>query len=101
MVDNHIFHGNKLSIDPRTIAWRLDQIFLGFTYDGEPVYVHGGPFANIAHGCNSVFATRMSMQFADWTITEAGFGFDLGTVSWKPQALNVRLNPDGSVDGVA
>ncbi len=164
MVDNHIFHGNTLHIDPRTIVWRrcmdmndrslrkivlglggkmqgipreggfditaaseimailclandledlrrrLDCILLGFTYDGEPVYVraleisgalmamlrdavhpnlvqtlegvpafiHGGPFANIAHGCNSVFATRMAMHFADWAITEAGFGFDLG-----------------------
>ena len=46
--------------------------------EGTPVLVHGGPFANIAHGCNSVLATRMAMHLADWTITEAGFGFDLG-----------------------
>jgi formate--tetrahydrofolate ligase len=43
-----------------------------------PAFVHGGPFANIAHGCNSVLATKMAMSHADWTVTEAGFGFDLG-----------------------
>jgi formate--tetrahydrofolate ligase len=48
------------------------------TLEGAPVLVHGGPFANIAHGCNSLIATRMAMHLADWTITEAGFGFDLG-----------------------
>ncbi|MCP5040185.1 MAG: formate--tetrahydrofolate ligase, partial [bacterium] len=48
------------------------------TLEGAPAILHGGPFANIAHGCNSVIATRMAMQLADWTITEAGFGFDLG-----------------------
>ena len=46
--------------------------------EGVPAFVHGGPFANIAHGCNSVIATKMAMAHADWTITEAGFGFDLG-----------------------
>ena len=48
------------------------------TLEGVPAFVHGGPFANIAHGCNSVLATRMAMHGADWAITEAGFGFDLG-----------------------
>ncbi|MBI4819257.1 MAG: formate--tetrahydrofolate ligase [Deltaproteobacteria bacterium] len=48
------------------------------TLEGGPALVHGGPFANIAHGCNSVIATRMAMHLCDWTITEAGFGFDLG-----------------------
>ncbi len=48
------------------------------TLEGVPAFVHGGPFANIAHGCNSVIATRMAMHGADWAITEAGFGFDLG-----------------------
>jgi len=46
--------------------------------EGVPTFVHAGPFANIAHGCNSVLATRMAMHCADWAITEAGFGFDLG-----------------------
>ncbi len=164
VVDNHVYFGNSLRIDPRQILWRrvkdmndralrnvivglggstqgvpretgfditaasevmailclaenehdlrtrLDRILIGFTYEGEPVtaeklsasgamlallrdaiwpnlvqtiegtpaLIHGGPFANIAHGCNSVIATRMAMHLADWAITEAGFGFDLG-----------------------
>ncbi len=48
------------------------------TIEGVPAMIHGGPFGNIAHGCNSVVATKMAMAHADWTITEAGFGFDLG-----------------------
>ncbi len=48
------------------------------TTEGVPTFIHGGPFANIAHGCNSVIATRMALAFSDWAITEAGFGFDLG-----------------------
>jgi formate--tetrahydrofolate ligase len=46
--------------------------------EGVPAFVHGGPFANIAHGCNSVLATKMALGHADWAITEAGFGADLG-----------------------
>ncbi len=48
------------------------------TLEGNPAFVHCGPFANIAHGCNSILATKMAVSFADWAITEAGFGFDLG-----------------------
>jgi len=48
------------------------------TTEGVPALLHGGPFANIAHGCNSVLATKMALALSDWTITEAGFGFDLG-----------------------
>ena len=48
------------------------------TLEGTPALVHGGPFANIAHGCNSVLATKLSLSLADYTITEAGFGADLG-----------------------
>ena len=48
------------------------------TLEGTPAFVHGGPFANIAHGCSSLIATKMAMSHGDWTITEAGFGFDLG-----------------------
>ena len=48
------------------------------TLEGTPAFVHGGPFANIAHGCNSIMATRMAMRLGDYTITEAGFGADLG-----------------------
>lgn len=46
--------------------------------EGVPAFIHGGPFANIAHGCNSVMATRLALHLADWTVTEAGFAFDLG-----------------------
>lgn len=48
------------------------------TLEGTPAYVHGGPFANIAHGCNSIIATRAAMQHADYVVTEAGFGAELG-----------------------
>ncbi|MDY3944241.1 MAG: formate--tetrahydrofolate ligase [Alloprevotella sp.] len=89
---------------------RVENILLGYTYDGQPftvkelgvagaivtllkdaiqpnlvqtteqtpAFVHGGPFANIAHGCNSLFATKMALCHSDYTITEAGFGADLG-----------------------
>lgn len=164
MVDNHIYQGNSLNIDPRKITWkrcvdmndrqlrhitdglggringvpredgyditvasevmailclsesiadlkeRLSRIIVGYTYDdhpvtagdlnaqgamtallkdalkpnlvqtleGTPAFVHGGPFANIAHGCNSVLATKVARKLADYTVTEAGFGADLG-----------------------
>ena len=164
MLDNHIYQGNALNIDPRRITWkrcvdmndrqlrfvtdglggrvngvpredgfditvaseimavfclassitdlkeRLSKIVVAYTYDekpvtagelgatgamaallkdalkpnlvqtleGTPAFVHGGPFANIAHGCNSVIATKMAMKLADYAITEAGFGADLG-----------------------
>ncbi len=183
-VDNHIFQGNKLGLDPRQVIWRrvmdmndrslrkiviglggrmqgipreggfditaaseimailclandvddlrarLDNILLGTTWGGEPVYLkalnitgammallrdavhpnlvqtlegtpvlmHGGPFANIAHGCNSVFATRMAMHFADWTVTEAGFGFDLGAEKFFDiKCRSAGLDPDAVV----
>jgi formate--tetrahydrofolate ligase len=164
LLDNHLYWGNALGIDPRRVLWkrvldmndralrnvivglggpgqgvpretgfditaasevmamlclardeddlraRIERLLVGFTYDGAPVtakdlgaagamlallhdalwpnlvqtsegvpaLVHGGPFANIAHGCNSAIATRMALHCADWAITEAGFGFDLG-----------------------
>jgi formate--tetrahydrofolate ligase len=164
VLDNHLYFGNPLGIDPRRALWkraldmndrslrttivglggplqgvpretgfditaaseimailclseneedlrkRLDRILIGFTYDkapveaaklkatgamlalladalkpnlvqtleGVPALIHGGPFANIAHGCNSVLATRTALHLADWAVTEAGFGCDLG-----------------------
>ena len=62
------------------------------TTEGVPALIHGGPFANIAHGCNSVLATKMALALADWTITEAGFGFDLGAEKFfdiKCQSANL------------
>lgn len=99
-----------LASDEDDLRRRIENILLGYTYEGEPftvkdlgiagsimvllkdaiqpnlvqttentpALVHGGPFANIAHGCNSLLATRMAMSHADYTITEAGFGADLG-----------------------
>lgn len=99
-----------LATSEKDLRRRIEQILLGYTYDGQPftvkdlgvagaimvllkdamapnlvqtteqtpAIVHGGPFANIAHGCNSLFATRMALSHSDYTITEAGFGADLG-----------------------
>ena len=68
------------------------------TLEGTPAIVHGGPFANIAHGCNSVIATRMAMHLADWTITEAGFGFDLGAEKFFDiKCIGAGLDPVGVV----
>lgn len=68
------------------------------TLEGTPAFMHGGPFANIAHGCNSVFATRMAMHFADWTVTEAGFGFDLGAEKFfHIKCRSAGLDPDAVV----
>jgi formate--tetrahydrofolate ligase len=172
MVDNHIFQGNALGLDPRKITWkrcidmndrelrfivgglhgrtngvpreggfditaaseimailclasdlddlkeRLKRIIVGYTHDDRPVtageikaegamatllkdalnpnlvqtlehtpaFVHGGPFANIAHGCNSIVATRLSLKLADYVVTEAGFGADLGAEKF----LNIK-----------
>ena len=68
------------------------------TAEGTPALVHGGPFANIAHGCNSVIATKTALKLADWVVTEAGFGADLGAEKF----LNIKcrttgLNPDCAV----
>lgn len=99
-----------LATDEADLRRRVENILLGYTYEGKPftvkdlgvagsivvllkdaikpnlvqttentpAFVHGGPFANIAHGCNSVIATRMALRHADYAITEAGFGADLG-----------------------
>ena len=188
MVDNHIFQGNELNIDPRKITWRrcvdmndrqlrnvvdglggrtngmpredgyditvaseimavlclasdindlkarLGRIIVGYTYgkvseqkpvtahdlhaegamtallkdalkpnlvqtlEHVPAIVHGGPFANIAHGCNSVTATKMSLKLADYTITEAGFGADLGAEKFLDIKCRMAgLKPDAVV----
>jgi formate--tetrahydrofolate ligase len=64
------------------------------TVEGGPAFVHGGPFANIAHGCNSVLATRMAMAHADYAVTEAGFAFDLGAEKFFDiKCRSAGLNP--------
>ncbi|MDI6605032.1 MAG: formate--tetrahydrofolate ligase [Thermoanaerobacteraceae bacterium] len=184
MLDNHIYQGNKLCIDPRKITWRrcvdmndrqlrfivdglggkangtpredgyditvasevmaafclandlkdlkerLSRIIVGYTYDDKPVtagdlnaqgamtallkdalkpnlvqtlehtpaFVHGGPFANIAHGCNSVLATKMALKLADYVVTEAGFGADLGAEKFIDIKCRMAgLKPDAVV----
>lgn len=68
------------------------------TLEGNPALIHGGPFANIAHGCNSVRATKLAMKLADYTITEAGFGSDLGAEKFFDiKCRNAGLKPDCTV----
>jgi formate--tetrahydrofolate ligase len=61
------------------------------TLENNPAFIHGGPFANIAHGCNSVLATKLAMRTADYTVTEAGFGADLGAEKF----LNIKCRKSG------
>ena len=68
------------------------------TLEGTPAFVHGGPFANIAHGCNSIMATRMAMKLGDYAITEAGFGADLGAEKFLDIKCRMNgLTPDAVV----
>jgi formate--tetrahydrofolate ligase len=68
------------------------------TLEGTPSFVHGGPFANIAHGCNSVIATRMAMKTGDYAVTEAGFGADLGAEKFLDiKCVEAGLKPDAVV----
>lgn len=188
MIDNSIYHGNPLNIDPRKITWkrcvdmndrqlrfivdglggkpngvpredgyditvasevmavlclssdlmdlkkRLSRLIIGYTYgklseqkpvtagdlhaegamaallkdaikpnlvqtlEHTPAIIHGGPFANIAHGCNSVIATRMGMKLADYTVTEAGFGADLGAEKFLDiKCRKAKIRPDAVV----
>lgn len=184
MIDNHIFQGNSLNIDPSKITWkrcvdmndrqlrfvedglggikngvprkdgfditvaseimavfclassledlkeRLSRLIIGYTFDNKPVtagdlkaqgamaallkdalkpnlvqtlehtpaIVHGGPFANIAHGCNSIIATKMAMKLGDYTVTEAGFGADLGAEKFLDIKCRLAgLKPDAVV----
>ena len=65
------------------------------TLTGSPCLMHGGPFANIAHGCNSISATRMALKLADYTVTEAGFGADLGAEKFFDiKCRKAGLHPD-------
>ena len=68
------------------------------TLEGTPAFVHGGPFANIAHGCNSVMATRMALRMGDYAVTEAGFGADLGAEKFLDiKCRMANLTPDAVV----
>ena len=68
------------------------------TLEGTPCFIHGGPFANIAHGCNSVIATKMAMHFGDYVVTEAGFGADLGAEKFLDIKCRLAgLKPDAVI----
>jgi formate--tetrahydrofolate ligase len=68
------------------------------TLEGNPAFVHGGPFANIAHGCNSVIATKLGLRLADYTVTEAGFGADLGAEKFLDiKCRKAGIQPDAVV----
>ncbi|MFC2638289.1 MAG: formate--tetrahydrofolate ligase [Mitsuokella sp.] len=68
------------------------------TLEGTPAFIHGGPFANIAHGCNSVMATKFALKFADYVVTEAGFGADLGAEKFLDiKCRFAGLRPDAVV----
>ena len=68
------------------------------TLENNPAIIHGGPFANIAHGCNSVIATKASLKIADYVVTEAGFGADLGAEKFlNIKCRKAKLNPDAVV----
>lgn len=68
------------------------------TLENTPALIHGGPFANIAHGCNSIIATKMAMKLADYTITEAGFGADLGAEKFLDiKCRKAGIKPDAVV----
>ena len=73
-------HAEQLGVTGAMLALMRDALHpnLVQSFEGTPALIHGGPFANIAHGCSSVIATRMAMHLSEWAITEAGFGFDLG-----------------------
>lgn len=91
--DDKPFTVNDLGVSGSIAALLADAIKpnLVQTTEGTPAIVHGGPFANIAHGCNSVTATREAMTFGDYTITEAGFGADLGAEKF----FNIKCRKSG------
>ncbi len=89
-----------LGVDGAMIALLTDAVDpnLVQTLEGNPVFVHGGPFANIAHGCNSVIATRAALQLSEVVVTEAGFGADLGAEKFLDiKCRQSGLRPDAVV----
>ncbi len=98
--DGEPIYARQLNITGAMMALLRDALHPNLVqcFEGTPAFVHGGPFANIAHGCNSIIATRMAMRYADWTITEAGFGFDLGAEKFFDIKCRLGgLDPDAVV----
>ena len=91
--DDKPFTVRQLGITGAILTLLLDAMKpnLVQTTEGTPAFIHGGPFANIAHGCNSIFATKTAMTFGDYVITEAGFGADLGAEKF----FNIKCRKSG------
>jgi len=99
-LDGRLVTARDLKADGAMAALLRDalQPNLVQTLEGSPAFVHGGPFANIAHGCNSVIATRLAMKLADVVVTEAGFGADLGAEKFLDIKCRVAgLRPSAAV----
>jgi formate--tetrahydrofolate ligase len=80
------------------LMWHAFKPNLVQTLEGGPAFIHGGPFANIAHGCNSLIATRMALKLADYVVTEAGFGSDLGAEKFFDIKCRIgKLKPSAAV----
>lgn len=90
--DKPVF-ARELGITGSVMALLKDALMpnLVQTVEGVPCFLHGGPFANIAHGCNSVLATKMALHFGDYAVTEAGFAFDLGAEKF----LDIKCRQSG------
>lgn len=98
--DDTPFTVNNLGVTGAILSLLIDAIKpnLVQTTEGTPAIIHGGPFANIAHGCNSIIATKTAMTFGDYTITEAGFGADLGAEKfYNIKCRKSGLKPDLTV----
>ena len=98
--DNHPVYAKDLKAQGAMTALLKDAIKpnLVQTIAGSPAFVHGGPFANIAHGCNSVLATRLAQHLGDYAVTEAGFGADLGAEKFCDIKCRLaELKPDAAV----
>lgn len=98
--DDTPFTVNDMGVTGAILSLLIDAIKpnLVQTTEGTPAIIHGGPFANIAHGCNSIIATKTAMTFGDYTITEAGFGADLGAEKfYNIKCRKSGLKPDLTV----
>ena len=91
--DGTPFQVKDLGVTGAILTLMLDAVQpnLVQTTEGSPAFIHGGPFANIAHGCNSILATKTAMSFGDYVITEAGFGADLGAEKF----FNIKYRKSG------
>lgn len=98
--DNHPVSAKELNVHGALAALMKDAIKpnLVQTLENTPAFIHGGPFANIAHGCNSIIATKLAMKTSDYVITEAGFGADLGAEKFFDiKCRYAGLKPDCAV----